>query len=245
MTPEFLSILAVIAVLSVVQSMFGMGILVFGTPTLLLMDYDFITTLGYLLPASFAISLLQVLAGRSRPSNISRHLYLLCLPGIGVGLWLAEASPLAAQVNILIGATLLLSALVRFWTPSHEILTNLLNRHSPLYHLVMGVAHGLTNLGGALLAVLASTTSSDKVMVRGTVAHYYLSFSTIQMLFLSIVMGHFDLFITNALTALVSAAVYLLIGNRIFSRTSSPAYNMALTLFIAVYGIVILLNSSP
>ena len=33
-----------------------LGVLVFGTPTLLLMGHDFVTTLCYLLPASFAIS---------------------------------------------------------------------------------------------------------------------------------------------------------------------------------------------
>jgi uncharacterized membrane protein YfcA len=86
MTIEYLTILAVIAALSIVQSFFGMGVLVFGTPTLLLMGYNFITTLGYLLPASFAISLLQVLTAGSNRVPVSRYLYLLCLPGICIGL---------------------------------------------------------------------------------------------------------------------------------------------------------------
>ena len=103
MTLEYLAILAVIALLSVVQSIFGMGVLIFGTPTLLLMGYDFTTTLGYLLPASFAISLLQVLSAGSSRVRISRYLYLFCLPGIGVGLWLTEASPLASWTNVLVG----------------------------------------------------------------------------------------------------------------------------------------------
>jgi len=114
MTPEYLAILAVIAVLSVVQSIFGMGVLVFGTPTLLLMGYDFIPTLGYLLPASFAISLLQVMTAGPNRGPVSPYLYVLCLPGIGVGLWFADTGPLASWVNTLIGGTLLLSALIRF-----------------------------------------------------------------------------------------------------------------------------------
>lgn len=74
MEMEYFYILAVIAVLSVVQSLFGMGILVFGTPTLLLMGYDFITTPGYLLPTSFAISLLQVMSTGSARVVVSRYL---------------------------------------------------------------------------------------------------------------------------------------------------------------------------
>ena len=242
MTPEYLYILALIAVLSVVQSLFGMGVLVFGTPTLLLMGYDFVTTLGYLLPASFAISLLQVLTDRSRRVPISPHLYLFCLPGIGVGLWLADASPLASWTNILIGGMLLLSALVRISGPSRTLFTALLERHSPIYHLVMGVTHGLTNLGGALLAILASGKSTEKDAIRKTIAHYYLAFCAIQMLVLATVMGHFDILVANLPTAATSAAVYLLIGNRIFAGTSNPSYNVALTMFIAVYGVIVLLR---
>jgi len=245
MTLEYFYILIVIAALSVVQSIFGMGILVFGTPTLLLMGYDFITTLGYLLPASFAVSLLQVIAAKADKPPISRYLYLLCLPGIGAGLWLAEAGPLASWTNILVGGTLLASALVRFWAPSRKLLGVLLEKHFPTYHLIMGVIHGLTNLGGALLAILASGTSRDKQVIRHTISHYYLAFSTIQMLFLAAVMGHHDILIANLPMAAVSATVYLLIGKRIFSRTSNPVYNMALSIFIAIYGVIVLLRFAP
>ena len=242
MTIEYLVILAVIAVLSVVQSFFGMGVLVFGTPTFLLMGYDFITTLGYLLPASFAISLLQVLTAGSNRIPVSRYLYLLCLPGIGVGLWLTEASSLASWTNILIGCTLLLSALVRFWSPSQRLLSALLEQHLPAYHLVMGVTHGLTNLGGALLTILASGRNSEKEAIRYTVAHYYLTFSSVQMLLMATIMGHHNILISNLPAAIIAAVVYLFIGNGLFTRSSNQSYNVALNLFIVVYGVVVLLK---
>ena len=242
MTIENLSILAVIAVLSVVQSYFGMGVLVFGTPTLLLLGHDFITTLAYLLPASFAISLLQVLTARSERVPVSNYLYLLCLPGIGVGLWLADTSALASSTNILVGCTLLLSALVRFWSPSQRLLSILLDKYLPAYHLIMGLTHGLTNLGGALLAVLASGRNSEKEAIRYTVAHYYLAFSSIQMLLLATIMGHHDILISNLPVAIIAAIVYLFIGNRIFTHSDNQSYNVALNLFLATYGVVILLK---
>lgn len=242
MTVEYFSILAVVAILSVVQSFFGMGVLVFGTPTLLLMGYDFITILCHLLPASFAISLLQILSAGSSRVPVSRYLYLFCLPGIGVGLWLTDASPLAPWTNILVGGTLVLSALVRFWSPSLRLFTVILKKHLPIYHLIMGIVHGLTNLGGAFLAILASGTNTEKEAIRYTVAHYYLAFSVIQMLLLATVMGHYDILIANLPTATISALVYLVVGNRIFLRTSSQSYSYAMTTFIAVYGVAVLLN---
>jgi len=240
MTPDYFIILAVIAVFSVVQSLFGMGVLVFGTPTLLLLGYDFITALGFLLPASFAISLLQVLGAGAVRAPVSRYLYVLCLPGIAVGLWMAEFSTLASSINILIGGTLMISALVRLFPAAQKVLARLLQRHSPAYHLMMGALHGLTNLGGALLAILASETSTGKQAIRYTIAHYYLAFSAVQMLVLAVLMGHPRMLAANIPLAVVSAGVYLLIGNRLFFRTSGPAYHTALTLFMAAYGVVIL-----
>lgn len=242
MTTEYLSVLAVVAILSVIQSIFGMGVLVFGTPTLLLMGYDFITALGLLLPASFAISLLQVLSAGSNRVPVSRFLYLLCLPGIGAGLWLADATLLAPWTNILVGGTLLLSALVRFWPPSRKLFTVILENHLPSYHLIMGIIHGLTNLGGALLAILASGINTEKEAIRYTVAHYYLAFSAIQMLLLATIMGHHDKLVDNLSAALIAALIYLFVGNRIFIRTSNYSYNFALTMFIAAYGIAVLLR---
>jgi len=240
MTVEYLTILAVITLLSVVQSFFGMGVLVFGTPTLLLMGYDFTTTLGYLLPASFAISLLQVLTAGPSRVPVSQYLYLLCIPGIGAGLWLVESTTLAPWTNALIGGVLLLSALVRFWQPSRQLLNIMLEKHFPTYHLLMGTLHGLTNLGGAFLAILASGTNTDKGAIRYTVAHYYLAFSIVQMFILAVVMGHHNIIIANWPAVIASATVYLLIGNRIFSRFSNSSYNVALTIFMGIYGVVIL-----
>jgi uncharacterized protein len=242
MAIEQLLLIMVIAVFSVVQSLFGMGILVFGTPTLILMGYDFITTLSYLLPASFAISLLQVLTAASNRVPVSKHLYLFCLPGIGVGLFLAGTSIQASWTNVWIGGTLIISALVRFWPPLRVIFSVILEKNSPAYHLIMGLVHGLTNLGGALLAILASGTSSEKEAIRYTVAHYYLVFSIVQMLFLATMMEHLAILIAHVSTAAISATVYILIGNRIFLRASNPAYNLVLTMFMAIYGAFILLK---
>ena len=240
MTPEYLSILVVIAFFSVVQSMFGMGLLIFGTPTLLLMGHDFITTLGYLLPPSCVISFLQVFTiGRGR-TTISRYLYLLCLPGIGAGLWLADSHSFAPWINMLVGITLLLAALVGYWPPLQRLLSALLDKHLPLYHLTMGLTHGLTNLGGALLAVLASGQNRDKEAIRYTVAHYYLVFGCVQMIVLVAVIGHTNILANNILAPIIAALVYMLIGRVIFSRSSNQTYSTALNMFIAAYGITVL-----
>ncbi len=54
-------ILLTVVATSVIQSIFGVGVLLFGTPLLLLLGYGFVDALGVLLPVSIAISALQVL----------------------------------------------------------------------------------------------------------------------------------------------------------------------------------------
>jgi len=56
-----IDILLTVVSTSVIQSVFGVGVLLFGTPLLLLLGYEFVDALGVLLPVSIAISTLQVL----------------------------------------------------------------------------------------------------------------------------------------------------------------------------------------
>jgi hypothetical protein len=243
MIPDFLTVMAVIAVLSVVQSIFGMGVLIFGTPTLLLLGYDFVAAIAILVPASFAISLLQVATAGKHRVAVSPNLYLLCVPGIGVGLWVVQGSPLGSWINYLIGAVLLISAALRLWGRSHRWLSNALKKHAMAYHLIMGLTHGLTNLGGALLAILAASQHHEKSAIRYTVAHYYLAFGAIQIVLIATLFGEAEALLKNLPMAGVAAAVYLLFGNRLFLRTKNPAYHHGLTLFTSAYGIAVLLTS--
>ncbi|MBT6442791.1 MAG: TSUP family transporter [Alphaproteobacteria bacterium] len=242
MTPDYFLVMALVAGLALVQSVFGMGVLIFGTPTLLLMGYDFVSAIGILVPASFAISLLQVTTAGKHRVPVSRNLYLFCLPAIGVGLWVLHGSSLGSWVNILIGATLLVSATLRLWVRSHAWMSNALKRHSMIYHVVMGLTHGLTNLGGALLAILATGLHSEKGAVRYTVAHYYLAFGAVQIVLLAVLLDQGAELLNNLPMAGVAGAVYLLVGNRLFLRTSNPVYHHGLTLFTAAYGIAVLLT---
>jgi len=243
MTTDYIIILAIVAALSVIQSIFGMGVLIFGTPTLLLLGYDFITAIGILVPASFTISLLQVAtAGRSRVS-VSRNLYWMCLPGIGIGLWIIQGGTLGSWLNYLIGATLLTSACLRFWGGPQIWLSSALKKHSIIYHLLMGLIHGLTNLGGALLAVLATSLHLEKNAIRYTVAHYYMAFGAIQILLIAFLFGEAEALLYNSPMAGVAAAIYLLVGNRLFMKTANPVYQHGLTLFTLTYGIAVLFTS--
>ena len=77
---------------SVLQSIFGTGILLFGTPVLLMLGNNFQTTLTILLPASILVNCFQLM---NNLKNIDQHFYknliLFCLPGIFITLYFFQS----------------------------------------------------------------------------------------------------------------------------------------------------------
>jgi len=69
-----------------------------------------------------------------------------------------------------------------------------------------------------------------------------LAFSAIQMLLLATIMGHHDTLFGNLPAAAISSLIYIVVGNRIFTRTSNQSFNVALTIFITIYGAAVLLK---
>src|SRR4030043_495588 len=105
---EFLIPTIVVILFSTVQSVFGVGLLVFGTPTLLLLDYPFDTTLALLLPSSIVISAMQVLVGRECLLHFKKSFLLYSVPLIIVGLLLVLTDLLVFDIKSVVGTMLLL-----------------------------------------------------------------------------------------------------------------------------------------
>ena len=77
---EFYNEILVLIVLIIFQSVFGVGLLLFGTPTFLYFDYSFSETLSLLLPLSFTISLIQYLSSKEKDNNFRYKFNVFTLP---------------------------------------------------------------------------------------------------------------------------------------------------------------------
>ena len=83
---EFWVLILIVFLFSTVQSLFGVGLLVFGTPTLLLLGFSFEETIAYLLPCSILISLMQTLGGRQHIGELRHQIWIYSVPCIVIGL---------------------------------------------------------------------------------------------------------------------------------------------------------------
>ncbi|MFM0290028.1 hypothetical protein [Paraburkholderia megapolitana] len=230
----------IVVLLAVVQSIFGMGILVFGTPTLLLLGFDFTAVLGLLLPSSMAISSVQVWSGRDLPLPARERVNMkICALVVIVSLAILMYTNLKARVDILIGLTMLSAAIIRYSPTLQTRLQAFVQRQGRAYVGVMGVIHGLTNMGGALLAVYASSGYSEKGQVRLAIARYYLLFGAIQLCTLA-ALRRSALSWEGFAIAPIALVAYFSVGNLLFKRAGASLYERAMTTFIGAYGAVVL-----
>jgi len=228
----------IIAALAVVQSLFGIGLLVFGTPTLLLVGYSFPQALAVLLPASLAVSLLQLFTVPRIDREFAIRFGGWCLVPLATALTLVLVFHLQTSLNLLVAVALTAVAALRAFPRLDESARGWLVRHQRAWLLVTGIVHGLSNLGGGLLAILASSRFRDKDRIRSTIVYCYICFAAIQLCVLGVLNpGIFSW--RQATYAATSALVFLGVGRHVFQWVSAPVFNQLLTAFMASYAVLL------
>lgn len=235
-----LYLILIIALFSVIQSIFGMGLLVFGTPTLLLMGYPFGGVLSILLPPSLTISAIQFYQLDKPKKGYVRDLLICCLPVLVLALAWTFIYEQKVDLHMLVSVILVFTALSRFFARILNTLQAFITRHSRWYLIIMGAVHGLSNMGGSLLSAYAVSKYSSKKEVLSCIVTGYLLFGLLQLSILS-ALSVLEVGTTTMISCGVAAIVYLSIGNRIFKSMNELFYQHIFSVFMLIYaGLMIL-----
>ena len=100
-------LLLIISLFAILQSIVGIGLLLFGTPTLMLIGYSYEVVLSIILPASIVISALQV-KGNYKIVYGKKHLFVYTLPSIGLGLYYILGLKSSIDITFIVGVVLLI-----------------------------------------------------------------------------------------------------------------------------------------
>ena len=176
-----LSVVIVILLFSIVQSVIGVGILLFGTPTLLLMGYSYHETLYLILPSSILISFLQT-ASAPRLLADKKYIYVYTLPMILLGLLVVTSFYDSIHIKHIVGAMLLLIGVIRSFPFIRLQLNKFLCKNRIWYHIIMGAVHGVSNMGGGMLVVLMSSVHEKRGAILANIAYVYLLFGLVQII---------------------------------------------------------------
>ena len=137
----------------------------------------------------------------------------------------------------IVGVLLLLIGVIRFSSKLQALLSSTVKKHIQIYYIIIGVVHGVSNMGGGPLSVLMSTIYSKKEIIRANVAFIYLILAMVQLVVLSIM----------SLTSLRSEVMWLIpisLVSYIFTsrfiplKINNEKYAFILNVMVLVYGVL-------
>lgn len=238
----FLDILLTITVTAAIQSVFGVGMLLFGTPILLLLGYSFIDALSVVLPISIAISLLQVVKHVEHIDKVFfKNVLRYCVPVIV--LFLALIASVKINVGFIMGIFLLLVALKSFLPKIEQSLQTIV-KYEKLYLLMTGFIHGVSNLGGSLLTVIIYSKNYPKNTTRVTAAACYAVFAIFQLLTLLIMQSEFTIpYDMRAFFVQIGMVTFLIIEKILYGNINNEKYNRIFAIFLFAAGAALIAKS--
>ncbi len=237
-----LDILLTVVLTSVIQSIFGVGVLLFGTPLLLLFGYDFINALIILLPISVAINCFQIIK-HYQQIDIVLYKKVLTYTVPLVIFFLFIVTSVNINISFLVGAFLIFVALKNF-SPGIGRSLDLLAKYERSYLSVMGIIHGMTNLGGSLLTALVHGKHYSKDMTRVTIAICYATFAVFQIITLVFLVGNFDFsYFENVMFLKIGIIIFLLTEEIVYVNIDEAKYSRIFALFLFISGLLLVMKS--
>jgi uncharacterized membrane protein YfcA len=235
-----LLVILIIVLTSIIQSLLGIGVLLFGTPLLLLLGYSFFECLLIVLPVSVSINIVQIMGNyRFIDFKIYKKILFFTVPLIILSLLLMDR--IIINVSIIIGIFLLFLALKDYVVIIERFMNKILS-YKKSYYIMMGVVHGITNLGGALLTAIVFNTNLNKFQKRATIAASYMTFAFFQIVTITYLDQTFNK--SNLIYVIIGLLVYLVVNKLMFNKISDSKYNILLSIFLIGTGILLILKST-
>ena len=236
------AILIVIVVTSFIQSLFGVGVLLFGTPILLLQGYEFHHAIYVLLPVSLSINVIQIVKDHQVIDwNFCRKILTYAVPFIVFFLLIIRS--VSIDFGLAVGLLLLLVA-IKDWFRTVRKIADMLVRYEKPYFALMGSIHGLTNLGGPLLTAAVHIKGYEKRIARATIAAAYAMVATSQIGTL-LVSGYelhdsiseIGIYVGSGLT------IFLVTETIFYSEINSNTYRKLFSGFLFIAGVALCVKS--
>ena len=229
----------VLIVLIIIQSIFGIGLLLFGTPTFLMLGYDFLNTLNFLLPISITISLLQLISFKTPNKKIIFEYNLFCLPFLVLFLIIALNFKDVLNFKFYVAIILIISSILSLKKDTFLPLKKLVSEYKKFILIFIGSVHGLTNMGGGLLSVFSSLINNkEKKYTRNFISYSYLTMGLIQYIILMF-LEYKNLNFSKVYYILLVLIVYLP-SQKIFKKVNNILFSKIISIIALLYGLMIL-----
>ncbi len=227
------------------QSTIGVGVLVLGTPFLLILNYDMLQIFLILLPVSILTSFINLILIKFKNKKIQYikkkeiiKFFSICIPSILIGMIILKYLQTVLNFKFLVSVVIIFSTILVSFKKKIKFKINFF-RTSILS--TIGVVHGLTNSGGTLMS-LALTSNSEKDFARYSITYFYLILAFFQYLITIIIFHNYYFFFID-LKILFLVIIGVCFGNLFNLFLNDNIYKLIVSLLALVSAIVLLLNN--
>ena len=236
--PAYIELIIIFSLIAV-QSIFGVGLLLFGTPSLLLLGYDFANTLNILIPVSITISAVQFFKSKVKDRIFIKDYNIFCIPFLIIFLFIALKFNYHFDFRFLVALLLIFSSVLILNKKKFSSFKQMIFKIKNLILIVIGLIHGLTNMGGSFLAIYSTLISkSIKEVTRYYISYGYLIMGTIQ--YLMVLFLSYDLLTFNKIYYVFLALIIYFPTQKIFKKLNDRKFSKYLNLIALIYGLSIL-----
>lgn len=240
-------IFLVLFFLVIVQSVVGVGVLVIGTPFLLILNFNIIDILSILLPISILTSLLNLIFFKFNKkklkmkinSNTKRLFFFVCLPSIFVGLYLMEIFQDTINFKYLVSFIIIVSIIL---TKIKKLILNVNNKIRIIFLSLIGVVHGLTNSGGTLLSLFMSS-HLEKNNSRYSITFFYFFLALFQFLIFNYLFN-FNQNNFDYMFILVSLPLAVFLGNYLIKYINKEKFRNLITILSLIACVFLVTNNN-
>ena len=231
--------IGIITFLIIVQSIFGIGLLLFGTPSFLILGYDFANTINILMPVSITISVLQFFKSKIKDKKFISEYNLFCLPFLVFFLVIALKFKYILNFKLLVGLLLVFSSILILNKRRFSSFKETFFRFKKIVLIGIGCIHGLTNMGGSFLAVYSTLVSQNKKEIaRYYICYGYLIMGVLQ--YLTVLFLSFETLIFTKLFYILLALVIYFPSQKLFENIKDKRFSKYINIIALIYGLIIL-----
>ena len=231
--------IGILVLLIVIQSIFGVGLLLFGTPSLLILGYDFANTINILMPVSICISSLQFFKSKVKDSNFIKNYNIFCVPFLAIFLIVALKLKYIFDFKILVALLLVFSSVLILNKSRFSKFKKTFFKFQNFVLMGIGSVHGLTNMGGSFLAIYSTLVSKNvKEVARYYICYGYLIMGIFQ--YLIVISISFDDLSFEKLYYLLIALTIYFPTQKIFKNIDDRKFSKYINIIALVYGFLII-----
>ena len=233
--------ISIITFLIIIQSIFGVGLLLFGTPSFLLLGYDFANTINILMPISILVSFLQFSRSNIKDKKFIREYNFYCLPVLVIFLFLALKFRSLIDFKFFVALLLIFSSIIILNKRRFSSFREIFFKSKKIILVGIGAIHGFTNMGGSFLSVYSTLISKNiKEVSRYYISYGYLIMGLIQYL-LVLFLASETLNFSKLYYAFIAFIIYFP-AQRIFKNINDIKFSKYINLIALLYGLIIIIS---